>query len=88
MTPKTRLLAAAAALACLPPATATAQNLNVIRLNQAGFETHGPKTATVPNPSRQPLDWRVLDEAGRQVAEGRTSVFGEDAASGEHVQAL
>ena len=88
MTPKTRLLAAAAALACLPPATATAQNLNVIRLNQAGFETHGPKTATVPNPSRQPLDWRVLDEAGRQVAEGRTSVFGEDAASGEHVHTV
>lgn len=57
----------------------------VIRMSQVGFETHGPKGATLPSAARQPLAWRVLDAAGQTVAQGRSEVFGDDAASGEHV---
>lgn len=78
--------ALAASLISLGPAKADERN--PIRMSQVGFETQGPKTATLADPSRRPLPWRVVAADGRVVAAGQTSVFGEDAASGEHVHTI
>lgn len=59
-----------------------------IRMNQAGFEVRGPKTATLPSTRTTPLPWRVTDAQGAVVAEGSTRVFGADAASGETVHVV
>jgi len=59
-----------------------------IRLNQTGLETLGPKRAVLADPSTTPLDWTLLDASGAAVAEGKTKVFGDDAASGEHVHQI
>ncbi|NBB51946.1 glycosyl hydrolase [Rhizobium sp. CRIBSB] len=59
-----------------------------IRLNQTGFETDGPKVATLATPSGQPLDWQLVDASGQVLARGRTRPFGPDAASGERVHII
>lgn len=59
-----------------------------IRLNQTGLEALGPKRAVLADLSRAPLDWTLLDASGATVAEGKTKVFGDDAASGEHVHQI
>jgi endoglucanase len=58
---------------------------NTVHMNQLGFLPEGPKRAIVADPSDTPLPWRLLDADGRAVATGRTSVFGDDPQSGEHV---
>lgn len=88
-----RHLSAATILAgALLSATTQAQDRDeprrAVRMSQVGFETHGPKAASLPSPARQPLAWRVLDAADAVVAEGRSQVFGQDAASGEHVHTI
>ena len=82
---KRRLLAAAMTGVLAAAASAAAQDAREIRMSQVGFETHGPKAATLPDRSRQALPWRVVDAGGQTVAQGRTTVFGDDAPSGEHV---
>lgn len=57
-----------------------------IRLNQAGFYSDGPKHAVIATEDDSPRTWRLLDAAGTRLLLGRTSVFGDDAASGEHLQ--
>lgn len=59
-----------------------------IRLNQTGLEALGPKRAVLADPSTAPLDWTLLDASGAAVAQGKTRMFGEDAASGEHVHQI
>ena len=59
-----------------------------IRLNQTGLEALGPKRAVLADPSNAPLDWTLLDASGAAVAGGKTKVFGDDAASGEHVHQI
>jgi endoglucanase len=59
-----------------------------IRLNQTGLEAGGPKRAILADPSTAPLDWTLLDAAGATVAGGKTKVFGDDPASGEHVHQI
>jgi endoglucanase len=59
-----------------------------IRLNQTGLEANGPKRAILADPSNMPLDWTLTDASGAAVAEGKTKVFGDDAASGEHVHQI
>jgi endoglucanase len=56
-----------------------------IRLNQLGFLPDTTKRAVVATESTVPLRWRVLDANGRTAAEGRTTVIGADAASGDRV---
>ncbi|HLU06953.1 MAG TPA: glycoside hydrolase family 9 protein [Woeseiaceae bacterium] len=56
-----------------------------VRLNQAGFYPDAAKRAVVSSPSLAPLEWKLTDRQGETVHRGTTSVFGEDAASGEHV---
>jgi len=79
-------LAAAAGAAFLIAAGASAGQ--DIRLNQIGFETTGPKLATVATPATTPLTWRVQAADGAVVLEGRTRVFGNDAASGQHLHTV
>ncbi len=59
-----------------------------IRLNQTGVEADGPKRAMLADPSATPLDWSLVDAAGKVVVHGKTRVFGDDAASGEHVHQI
>jgi endoglucanase len=59
-----------------------------IRLNQMGVETAGPKRAMVADPATAPLAWTLRDAQGAVVARGQTKVFGDDAASGEHVHQI
>ena len=59
-----------------------------IRLNQTGLEALGPKRAVLADPSNAPLDWTLQDASGSVVAQGKTKVFGDDAASGEHVHQI
>lgn len=58
---------------------------NPVHMNQVGLLPGGGKMAIVPNPSVQPLPWRLVDGTGRVQASGRTSVYGKDPASGQHV---
>lgn len=59
-----------------------------IRLNQTGFEAQGPKRAILADPSKTPLDWVLLNADGAAIAKGKTVVFGDDKASGEHVHQI
>ena len=59
-----------------------------IRLNQTGLEALGPKRAILADASKTPLDWTLSDAQGATVAQGKTAVFGDDAASGEHVHQI
>lgn len=59
-----------------------------IRLNQTGFEAQGPKRAILADPSKTPLDWVLLNAEGAAIAKGKTAVFGDDKASGEHVHQI
>ncbi|MBO9544296.1 glycoside hydrolase family 9 protein [Caulobacter sp.] len=59
-----------------------------IRLNQMGLEANGPKRAVLADASKSPLDWTLLDASGATVASGKTKVFGDNAASGEHVHQI
>jgi endoglucanase len=60
----------------------------LIRLNQTGLEAGGPKRAILADPSRTPLDWTLLDASGAVAVQGKTKVFGDDPASGEHVHQI
>lgn len=82
---KTRLFAATILAGCMASSHAFADEPRMVRMSQVGFETQGPKTASVPDPSRRPLPWRVVDSSGHTVGAGETTVFGDDAASGEHL---
>ncbi|CAN5149556.1 glycoside hydrolase family 9 protein [soil metagenome] len=90
MTPQARLCAftAIAALMVATPALARQEAANPIQMSQVGFETHGPKTATIIDPSRSPLPWQVTDVTGAVAARGVSTVFGDDAASGTHVHTV
>lgn len=59
-----------------------------IRLNQLGVEAAGPKRAMLADPSTAPLPWTLRDAKGAVAASGQTKVFGDDAASGEHVHQI
>ncbi len=83
------ILAAVAASLCLSTA-AIAQDapVNPVRLNQAGLLANGPKQALLPDAATRPLRWRLLDAAGTVLAQGSTTVLGDDAASGQHLHLL
>ncbi len=58
---------------------------SAIRLNQVGYPPSFPKRATIPDNATTPLSWQLIDREGNVAASGRTTVFGKDAASGEHL---
>ncbi len=59
-----------------------------VRVDQIGYEVTGPKVAVVADDQATPQPWRLLDAAGRQVAQGMTIPFGPEPASGETVQRI
>lgn len=71
---------AAVALAAAFGAAQAETETSAVRMSQVGFETQGPKTATVEDRATRPLPWRVVDRAGANVAQGTSKVFGQDAA--------
>jgi endoglucanase len=56
-----------------------------VRLNQVGYVPISVKRATVVSAATRPLGWELLNAEGQIVGAGRTTVFGKDAASGDHV---
>jgi endoglucanase len=80
------LLAGSALLIGAAPADEPAAS--TIRVDQLGYETRGPKTAIVATPDATARPWRLLDGAGKAVAQGTTLPFGPEPASGETVQAI
>jgi endoglucanase len=85
---KNSLLFALAASAIMSTAAAASEEVSPIRLNQIGLSPDQAKRAILPHPSRTPLRWRLVDSAGTVRASGRTSVFGRDGASGEHIHRI
>ena len=59
--------------------------MNAVRMNQLGFETDGPKSASVVDAATDPLDWTLTDDAGQTLSRGKTRVVGLDPTSGDHV---
>jgi len=55
-------------------------------VNQLGYLPAAAKIATLVTNAATPLDWELLDGAGKSLAQGKTTPFGKDAASGEQVQ--
>ena len=55
-------------------------------VNQLGYLPGAAKVATLVTSEAAPLDWQLLDSAGKSLAQGKTTPFGKDAASGEQVQ--
>lgn len=68
-----------AGAAAIAPGAAGGSGLHV---NQAGYLPDGPKRATLVSAERKPVSWKVIDGAGRTVAEGKSTPRGRDAASG------
>ena len=57
-----------------------------VLVNQVGYSPTGPKLAVVQSAQPDPVDWKITDTtSGATVAQGKTSVFGVDAASGDSV---
>lgn len=61
------------------------QTATAIRVNQVGYLPNLSKLATVVSTSSTPLTWQLKNSGGTVVATGSTSVFGNDAASGDQV---
>ena len=68
---------------------AEASSSSAVRVNQVGYLPGLAKIATVATPSRPaPLDWQLVDKAGKMRASGKTRPFGDDKSSGERVQQI
>jgi endoglucanase len=67
------------------PSAGAAPVPNVL-VNQVGYLPNAAKLATVKTNATAPLDWELLDAAGKSVAKGKTTPFGKDVASGDSVQ--
>jgi endoglucanase len=59
-----------------------------VRVNQVGYQTSGPKNATVVTTATEPLAWELRDAANAVVATGQSTPRGVDASSGQNVQSI
>ncbi len=64
------------------------EQLPAIRVNQTGYLPDAPKMASVVSEATTPQPWSLLDGDGATVMEGMTSVFGDDAASGDYLHQI
>jgi len=71
-----------------PPPERAAAPPSRLRVNQVGYLPGLPKLATLASPSTAPVDWQLTDHAGRVIASGKSRVFGDDAAAGEHLHQI
>ncbi|MEO1334496.1 MAG: cellulase N-terminal Ig-like domain-containing protein, partial [Myxococcota bacterium] len=74
------------ASACVAPGWSSP---SVVVSNQLGYFPYAPKGVVVVSQDTKPLDWVLSNaSAGTVVAQGRTVVAGNDAASGDHVHKI
>src|SRR3954452_10348591 len=59
-----------------------------IKVTQVAYVPGVAKQATVISGSGSPLAWNLLDGSDRVVASGTTTVFGQDAPSGDNVHKI
>ncbi len=59
-----------------------------VRVNQLGYEPDGPKHATLVTDATDTVAWQLVDETGATVAEGMSTPWGDDAASGLKVHEI
>ncbi len=57
-----------------------------VLVNQLGYLPGAAKIATVKTSAKEPQAWQLVDASGATLAEGKTTPFGRDAASGDDVQ--
>jgi endoglucanase len=72
----------------VPPPRIEARPISDVRINQVGYLPKLQKLATVKHASRQPVEWQLLRADGSVAINGKTTVHGEDAESGEHVHVI
>jgi len=65
--------------------SALQSSTSAVRVNQTGYLPNLPKRATIVNASTSPLTWQLKNSSGSVMASGTTTVFGNDAASGDYV---
>lgn len=80
----------AALLACAPSVAAESAAdagtaIEAIHVNQHGYAPDAKKRATVVADGARPLAWRLIDQTGRRVAQGRTAPFGYSRNAGHSV---
>lgn len=56
-----------------------------VRVNQVGYLPDRPKRATIVTPVTVPITWTLMRAGGSVVTTGQTTVYGDDAQSGDHV---
>ncbi|WP_413701094.1 glycoside hydrolase family 9 protein [Psychromonas sp. KJ10-10] len=61
---------------------------SAIRLNQLGFLPKADKFIFVASESKEPLRWTLQNQQGINIDLGRTSIFGLNKASGEHLHRI
>lgn len=71
----------------VPPPRAPSPPGPSILVNQEGYLPGFKKTATVRSKEKSPLNWSLLKD-GRVIKKGVTTVFGDDAASFEHLHII
>jgi endoglucanase len=71
-----------------PPGGAPRDFGSPVRVNQHGYVANGPKRATVVTAATTPQPWQLLDAAGVVAAQGNTTVYGDDAMSGDRVHTV
>ena len=59
-----------------------------IRVNQLGYFPNRQKLATLNANETSPVEWRLVNSSGTEVASGMTKVFGKDNDSGENVHII
>jgi endoglucanase len=58
---------------------------SMISVNQTGYFPAGKKMASIAFGVLQPVDWQLLNEKGEEVLSGKTTIFGNDASSGDYL---
>jgi endoglucanase len=66
----------------------TRPDFREIRVNQLGYFPNRQKLATLRADESSPVAWSLEDSSGTEVANGETTVFGDDNDSGEHVHII
>lgn len=61
---------------------------HAIRVNQVGYYPNMEKKATVVSESKSPIEWKLYDKNQKVVKTGKTTVFGDDKASGDYVHTI
>jgi endoglucanase len=68
--------------------TAVVNIETAINVNQTGYFPNGPKIAVFHHESQDPIAWQLLDSLGKVLAEGNSTVIGDDASSGDFVHQI